>query len=260
MSYYFGEKTWEELNEYVKKDALILLPIGELEEHGLHLPVDTDARIAKYLADEIAEEIQDEIPVLVMPVIWSGYTPKKVSQWPGAMCVRPEIFIELIYDVCVSIITMGFKKLAMIDCHGQHHPMLDIVVKRIADEFEKYFVVTSPSKMSAEEYNKIRKSPRGGSSHAGEWETSLLMYISADLVKINKFSSKDLMKYQSDFVSGDAFLGNQKVIWSSWGIQHTTNGGLGDPSNADRNTGQQIVLAIRRNYKRFLQEYYTFKY
>ena len=47
MSFYFGEKTWPELKEYLEKDAVILLPVGELEEHSLYLPVDTDTRIAQ---------------------------------------------------------------------------------------------------------------------------------------------------------------------------------------------------------------------
>ena len=67
MSFYFQEKTWPELKEYVDRDALIILPGGEVEEHSLYLPVDCDARIAEYLCAQIADEIQDEIPVLVMP-------------------------------------------------------------------------------------------------------------------------------------------------------------------------------------------------
>ena len=50
MSFNFGEKTWPEIQEYVEKDALIILPVGEIEEHSLYLPVDTDARIASFLA------------------------------------------------------------------------------------------------------------------------------------------------------------------------------------------------------------------
>ena len=55
MSFMFQEKTWPELKEYADKNALIILPVGTVEEHSLYLPVDTDARIAQYLAAQIAE-------------------------------------------------------------------------------------------------------------------------------------------------------------------------------------------------------------
>ena len=139
MSYLFQEKTWPELKEYADKNALIILPVGTVEEHSLYLPVDTDARIAQYLSAQIAEEIQDEIPVLVMPTVWSGYTPKVVQEFGGAMAVRPQIFVEMIHDICASIARMGFSKLFMLDCHGQHGPMLNMVTKLIADEFGYYW-------------------------------------------------------------------------------------------------------------------------
>ena len=98
MSYLFGEKTWEELKTYIDRDALIILPVGEVEEHSLYLPVDTDTRIATFLAGQIAEEIEPEIPVLVMPTVWSGYTPTRVTHWPGGIQVRITVFIDLIHD------------------------------------------------------------------------------------------------------------------------------------------------------------------
>ena len=71
MSFYFQKKTWPELKEYVDKNALIILPVGEVEEHSLYLPVDTDARIAEYLAGQLAEQLEEDgdIPVLVMPTL-----------------------------------------------------------------------------------------------------------------------------------------------------------------------------------------------
>lgn len=259
MSFYFGEKTWEEIKEYAEKDALIILPIGETEEHSLYLPVDTDSRIARHLAAEIASEIESEIPVLVMPTIWSGYTPDFVAHWPGTIQVRIPVFIDMVHDICASIARMGFNKLIMLDCHGQHAPMLNCVTKMIADEFKKYFVVASPYKMTAENFNAIRKSPIGGVSHACEWETSMIMRISPELVKTDKITGIDSMKYHTKFVAGDSVMGSQKVIWSSWGIEDPQYGALGDPTFACKETGDQIVSFVRKNFKDFIMEYHSFR-
>jgi creatinine amidohydrolase len=258
MSYYFGEKTWPQLREYLDKGAIVLLPVGELEEHSLYLPVDTDVRIAKFLTDQIAEEVKNDIPVLVMPTVWSGYTPDFVGKWPGAMCLRPHVFTDMIHGICTSLAKMGFDKVVMIDCHGQHAPMLNIVTKMIADEYSMYYVVASPITFSAKEFNEIRKSGRGGVSHAGEWETSLIMRISPELVHPELFTDVDKMKYQTEFVSADVALGGQKVVWSSWGIQHTKNGALGDPTQACVETAAVIIEAVRKNFRKFLLQYYEF--
>ena len=259
MSYYFGEKTWPELKEYLERDAIVLIPVGELEEHSLYLPVDTDARIAKYLTDQIAEEVQDDIPVLVMPAVWSGYTPDFVGRWPGAMRLHPQVFTDMMYGICASLADMGFRKAVMIDCHGQHAPMLNIVTKLIADEYDMYYTVASPLTFSAKEFNEVRKSERGGVSHACEWEASLIMKINPELVRTELFTDRDKMKYQTEFVSADTALGGQKVVWSSWGIQRTENGALGDPTHASVETADVIVSAVRKNFRKFLLQYHEYR-
>lgn len=259
MSHYFKDTTWVELEGYVKKDALIILPVGETEEHSLYLPVDCDARIAEYLADQIADEVESELPVLVMSTIWAGYTPNEICKWPGAMRVRPQIFLEYIHDICASLAEMGFSKLIMLDCHGQHNPMLNIVTKLIADEYQKYYVVASPLALSSKEFNEIRKSERGGVCHACEWETSLIMYISPDAVKTELLTDEDALRHHSDFVSGDSAMGGQKVVWSTWGIQRSKNGAYGDPTSATAETGKAITAAVRKNFASFIREYYNHK-
>ena len=257
-THYFAEKTWPELEEYVKKDALIILPVGEIEEHSLSLPVDTDSRIAKYLSNEIADEIADDIPVLVMPTVWAGYTPKAVGKWPGAMRVRPQIFMEYVYDICASLADMGFRKLLMLDCHGQHNPMLNMATKLIADKYGFYYTVVSPVALSKDEFNQVRDSARGGCSHAGEWEASVDLYYSPELVHTDKFTDVDSLKHATKFVGGDACLGGQRVIWSTFGIESPKFGGLGDPTTASAEKGRTIVEAVRKNAREFLMDYYFY--
>ena len=259
MGFLFQEKTWPELKEYAEKDALIILPVGEVEAHSLYLPVDCDARIAEYMAAQLAEEIQDEIPVLVLPTVWSGYTPKVVQEFGGAMAVRPQIFAEMIHDICASIARMGFSKLFMLDCHGQHGPMLNMVTKLIADEFGYYYTTATPIAFCAKEFNAVRESPRGGCSHAGEYETSLLLHISPELVKPELFYSEDILQHHSDFIAGDALLGGQKVVWSTFGIQQPKNCACGDPTTATAEKGRVIVEAYRKHAAEYMREYYFHK-
>lgn len=259
MGFLFQEKTWPELKEYVDKNALIILPVGEVEEHSLYLPVDCDARIATYMAAQLAEEIQDEIPVLVLPTVWSGYTPKYVRSFPGGMGLPPQVFADMIHGICASIADMGFSKLFMLDCHGQHGPMLNMVTKQIADEYGYYYTTATPIAFCAAEFNAVRESPRGGCSHAGEYETSLLLHISPELVKTELFYPDDILKHHSNYIAGDALLGGQKAVWSTFGIQATKNGACGDPTTATAEKGRIIVEAYRKHAAEYMREYYYHK-
>ncbi len=257
LSIFFAHKTWPQLEEYIKNDALILMPIGTIEEHGRHLPVETDARIIEDVAVRVAEDIKNDIPVLVMPTIWSGYSPKQMNKWPGTIRLRTRVFTDMVYDICASIIEMGFQKIIMLDGHGQHAPMLNMVTKEIADEYGVYIAVTSPLVFSLEEFNKVRKSEKGGVLHACEWETSLMLLFT-NRVNIEEMTDVDIMRYHSNFVAGDSASGGQKVVWSTWGLQDSKTGVYGDPTVASKETGQAILNGILENYREFIVEYYNF--
>jgi len=255
MSIYFAEQKWPELKQAAEDETLIIVPMGTVEEHGKHLPIETDARIAEGFGKAIAEEIQDELPVLVTPTIWSGYSAKEMSRWPGTIRVRTRVVMDMVFDIISSIIEMGFEKIIMLDCHGHHSGLLKTVSREISDEYGVYIGITSPAVFSRDEYDKIRKTEQGGSIHGGEWETALMMYLT-DLVAEDEFTKEDIMKYHSDFVAGDNFKGSQKVTWSTWGIQRSKTGIYGDPTPATREMGEKIFAAALKNYVKFIKEFY----
>jgi creatinine amidohydrolase len=63
----FMDNTWPELKEYIKKNALIILPVAQVEEHGPHLPVGCDTFIGSKIAQLVSEELNKIIPTLLMP-------------------------------------------------------------------------------------------------------------------------------------------------------------------------------------------------
>jgi len=252
MSIYFSDQSWPKLKEAAEKNTLIILPIGQTEEHGMHLAIKTDALIAEEVAKGVAERIKDEIPVLVMPTVWSGYSMKVVSKWPGTITLRPETFMEMIFDICSSLIQMGFKKIVFISAHGNHTGMLRTVVREIADEYGAYIALTFPALMAKEEFKRISKAGKGGSIHGGEYETSLMLYLNEELVDMDKATSEDKLTYFSKFYP-------EKVYWSTWGVQKSKTGIYGDPTVATKKTGEKIMEATVKNYIEFIREFHSFQ-
>lgn len=256
MSLYFADQSWPKLESAISRNTLIILPVGTIEEHGHHLPVSTDVVIATEVAKRIGERLKDEIPLLVMPTVWSGYSTKEMTRWPGTIRVRTRVVMDMIFDICASLIEMGFKKIMLIDAHGHHRGLLRVAIREIADKYGIYIAITSPAVMSAERYSQIRRSEVGGSIHGGEWETSLMLYFGQQ-VDMDKATSEDIMKYHSESIPGDNFVGGKKAFWSTWGVQKSKTGIYGDPTVASAETGEAIMEAILDNYVKFIWEFYS---
>ena len=198
-----------------------------------------------------------EIPVLLMDTIRHGYSMKIMRQWPGTIVVRSRVFMDMVFDICRSVLDMGFEKLAILDCHGHHSGPLNTVSREICDGCDKAIAILSPAALSRDEFNAVRKSSQGGAIHAGEWETSLLLYLSPEVVDMSKATSEDAMRYHTEFVAGDNFLGRQRVTWSTWYLEKSKTGTYGDPTVATAETGKIIMDAAVATGVRFLKEYWS---
>lgn len=257
MSYMFGEQSWPQLHDHIARKSLLILPVGTTEEHGPHLPVDTDARIADAYGHALASALSPEIPVLLMDTIRYGYSMKVMRQWPGTVVLRTRTFMDMVFDICSSTLDMGFTKLAILDCHGHHSGPLNTVSRELCDACDKSIAIISPATLSCREFNAVRKSSRGGAIHGGEWETSLILHISPEVVNMSNVPSDDAMRYNSEFVAGDSFLGHQQVTWSTWYLQASKTGVYGDPTHASAETGRIALEAATANASRFLKEFWV---
>lgn len=257
MSLLFGEQSWVQLEEHIRKQSLLILPIGTTEEHGPHLPVDTDSRIAEAYGRSLAEAVSADLPVLLLDTIRYGYSMNVMRRWPGTIVVGSRTFMDMVSDISSSVLNMGFSKLVMLDCHGHHGGLLNAVSRELCDACNKSVAVISPAVMSKDKFNEIRKSPQGGGCHACEWETSLLLHISPELVDMSKATDDDIINYHTEFVAGDSFIGKQMVTWSTWYLQESKSGVYGAPSQSTAETGRLIMEAAVNNGARFLKEFWN---
>lgn len=257
-SIYFEKNTWVDLQEIIKEDPVVLLPYGTIEEHGPHCPIGTDYILAKKIGKGIAEKCKElNIPVLVLPAIWTGYSQKIMYKWPGTMSLKIENVINILYDTCSSLIRMGLKKIIVIDNHGHHGGAFNVAIRKIHDDFGVGVPITSPATLTKEIYAKIRKSKPGGSAHAGEWETSLDMYF-GEPVEMSRAVAYDNLKYNTNFINGDNFTGDKKVWWSTWVREKSESGTFGDPTEASPETGKILYEECIKLYIEFIREFNDF--
>ena len=249
MSYYFSDKTWVELEKYIADESVIILPIGTTEEHGRHLPVATDAIIARKFGDELGKALEGRIPALVMETINYGFSMSVVRKWPGCPNINSRTFTDYIFNIVDSLIEMGFKKIVMLDCHGNHDCLLRLVMREIADKHNVYTMTLSPFQLTSKLYAEIKKDPQGD-IHGGEWETSWILAINPSLVNTQEYTSVDAIRC-NNILRGPV---------STWGLQDTKTGLFGDPTHACAETGEALIAEAAKQGVMYIEMYYHHKF
>jgi creatinine amidohydrolase len=243
--------TWPEVRRAVSEDRVCLIPAGTLEDHGPHLPIDTDTRIASEICRRAAEEIPDEV-VLLPPVI-HGHTPHHMD-FPGAITIGWETFVHYCTDIGTSLAHHGFKRIFFLNGHGSNIPLIDMAVRSIALQHPDVlaagaFYLTSPE--SAKVIEQVRDSEIGGMGHACELETSIYLYLDPDAVFMEKAVD------ENSFPEGP----NAWMDWSDgplklmpWWNALSHTGVHGDPTKATAQKGKALLAQAVRECVSFVKE------
>lgn len=180
MSVWLQECSWQELAK--RKDTakeVVIIPVGSTEQHGYHLPLGTDTMVATLLAEDAAEKTD----VVVAPPLWFGWSPHHMVL-PGTITVRPEILIELLYDVIQSLQIHGFSKFIVINGHRiVNLSWMQITAERAQRQLGVKVVLFDPAYMSKDIVAKLGYGPVG---HSEEIETSQILYKLPNLVHMEK--------------------------------------------------------------------------
>jgi len=252
-SIYYADHRWPELKALAEAGAIVLLPIGQVEEHGPHLPVGCDYHIAAETARAVAEAAAEEFPVLALPAVWCGYSGRDLFNWPGVISMPPEIVIAVIENICLSLGRSGFKKVMTLNSHGHHVGLVQLAARKVADQSDVCVVVTEIWKLANEVVSRVRESPLGGCCHAGEYETSLELYFGK---RVDMAAAQDEpVVPHSRLVSGDNFGPGSKVFWSTWRYQKSRTGTYGCPSAASAAKGETIFRETVAAYLNLLREF-----
>lgn len=247
MSDSFADKTRPEIEAAVERGAVLLLPLGQTEQHGPHLPVACDSIIAERVALAAAGALTGDPPALVLPTIPYGYVPKSVQSWTGVFRIRWQVMVDYIADVCASAVEMGFEKLIVISPHGPHGDVAKLAAREVFDRTGAGIVFSMPHALGARRFEQVRKSKIGGACHAGEYETSLMLHFGYP-VDLSGLDDRDRVEVCNEWVAGDYVNGSGKASWSTWALQISQTGVYGDPGCAAAETGQATFDAIVQEY------------
>jgi creatinine amidohydrolase len=250
----WGEMSLPELEEAAGRRAVVILVAGATEQHGPHLPVNTDTEIGYRIAVAAAARAT-EVPVLVVPPIWAGYSPT-LLHFKGTISLRLQTFVELVREVCVSIARHGFVRQALLSSHKTNAPILSALIHELADD-GVFAVHVAYWDLIASDARSLRESRLGGMGHACELETSLALYLFPKLVEMSR-AVVEPVKPQTSLSPRDMF--DPGVVSLTTDSSRSSQSGImGDPTLASAAKGQMLFDAAVARLSSFLVEFSRLK-
>lgn len=200
--------TSDNFKENLKKSDVIIIPVGSVEAHGHHLPLGTDIFSPRLFASKLEEKIGDKI--WIAPEIPYGQS-YDLTVYPGTINVPSEVFGEYAYWVGKGFFENGIKKLVFLNGHGGNVTGLNLASEKLVKlgmdvMISNWWLDFSKDILTITETQ----------GHAGEDETSAILYYNSELVKMDKATKnphkpiirvrfKDSAKYiYENALSGDA--------------------------------------------------------
>lgn len=183
-------RTYPEIVKLGEQDGSVLVvPVGSIEQHGPHMPVATDIILAEAVARGGAKAAADrDVPVLSLPPVWSG-TSQHHLHWGGTLTLNVKTMLTVLEEIAASALDNEFDAVLFLNGHGGNAPVVNAAVKTVGTAHPAVEVLATTYYYLAEPIaEELRESEYGGMSHAGEFETSLMLHIEPGLVREEEYA------------------------------------------------------------------------
>ncbi len=179
-----GDLTFPEVPERLKETSILCLPLGAIEQHGPHLPLNTDVIVAEELTRRIVARWGAELDLWQLPTVPIGLS--REHDWaPGTLSLSVETFAALIRAMARDIVrALPARNLAIINGHGGNRGILDNLIHELSGDFGLNVCVVHPFDLS-----KAGTDTGIADVHGGRSETSVMLALAPQLVRRNRIAS-----------------------------------------------------------------------
>ncbi|WP_042161060.1 creatininase family protein [Paenibacillus gorillae] len=244
--------TSKQVLELPKEKALVILPVGAVEQHGPHLPIYTDTLIGEATLTQTLERLNGESEVWLLPPVSYGKSNEHIGL-PGTISLSATTLKGVIMDIADSLHASGFRRLLLFNTHGGNVDLLNLVSREIRIRTGMMVFYLSPGSLNvAEDLMSAEELEYG--IHGGDYETSIVMSIKPDWVQ-TEFLVKDfpdMSKYRFLTLEGKIRFGWKMTDISVTGIS-------GNATAATSEKGQIIQDRIAELLAKALDELCQFE-
>ena len=178
----WSERTREEFAAYADRGAVVIVPVGSVEQHGLALPVNTDNREVKFVAQEGARRAT--VPALVTPVIPFGISPHHMMYPAGTITLRVETLLRVLTEVCESVVQHGFDRVLLLNGHGGNMATISAAALELKFRLVRQIHSANWWELILPVFGDVCQGPVTETiGHAGEAETSCILALTPESVR-----------------------------------------------------------------------------
>lgn len=253
----YAELKWTDIQSMDKSDKVVVVPLGSVEQHGHHLPLLTDS----LLGGEISARVETALPetVLLAPTLWLGSSDHHLK-FPGTLSVPSALYIDMVYHVCECILSAGFRRIFLHLSHGGNDVPCQEVIYRLGmkyrDRFD-FWIASAGWWALADDVMRLPEMVTERSSHACEYETSMVLALRGELVDLSAARAGQV-HLESRFCCPDPTSGRGSKVRVSLPMEFMTpTGALGRPELATADKGRRLLEVIAARVIEFVREFAT---
>jgi creatinine amidohydrolase len=227
-----------EITALGKQDAIAFVPIGATEQHGPHLPVMTDSRLATEVSHRAARIVQKREPVVVTPSIWCGMSEHHMSLG-GTITLDFATMNAVVRCVVKSLVRHGFRRIFVLNGHGGNTMALEPIVAELTIELKIPLAYSTYWNVAEKVFATILEKQKNV-LHACEAETSMMLAVVPELI-----DRDELSQMHGPYITGlSAIQGANPGAyrWRQIGTR-SGNGVIGDAATATPEKGERLLDA-----------------
>ena len=236
-------RRWEELTTEeagrLPATAVAVLPFASIEQHGPHLPLNTDLLIAQAIVDAALTRLPAAIPALSLPALAVGHSPEH-GGFPGTLTAAPETLLALGRDVAGSLHRSGIRRLVLFNAHGGNPPILQLLAVELRTRLGMLVAVPALWGADGLPAGLVAPDEAAYGLHGGAVETALILHLRPDLVRTGRIGAFPSSAAGLDRVHRQLRVHGANTL--GWATQDLNpSGAIGDARGADATLGGRIL-------------------
>ena len=245
-SRYLIELTQPEIATQLKKNPLVILPAGSVEQHGPHLPAGTDIFAANVIGHAVAERMDG----LVLPGGPLGVTPLHMP-YEATLTLTPETYVRVVTETCVSMAKHGAKYLLILNWHEGNIAPLAIAAESLHREHGLKVLTVQACYVAADLFGP----ECGGLTHGGEIEALAVLAYRPELVHLDRIACSSEHRHASKMDKLRRTRSYQPVLGDVRSIAPT--GWYGSPQNATNEKSIRLLNGVADEIARAAREIFA---
>jgi creatinine amidohydrolase len=240
---YLPYLTSPEIAALPKAQALVVLAVGSVEQHGPHLPTITDSLVGQTVLGRALERVDPAVQLWVIPPLAYGKSNEH-RPFAGTITLSASTMAAVVGDIARGVAGSGFRRLLLLNSHGGNPQVLDAIARDLHEETGMMLFSISVFRLGLPTSPPLRADEAMWGMHAGDTETASVLAVAPELVHMER--TAHLGDYPR-LPAGLTHLGSQGPygpVGFSWlSADLSTTGVLGDPRQATAEQGAERLEA-----------------